>query len=291
MYHYVYLVNKFNLKEDTDEMIRRLKEVSEEFRRDYEIIINETPEDAAAVIPRFKDTEYVITAIGGDGSINRLLNNLVGTRNILSFIPAGTGNDFARACMQNMENGVHPVDLIRVNDRYCINVACFGIDADIANDDTFIHNKYIPRAMRFNAGVLHHFLHHKKGRLLKVSCKGRSEVRHFTTVIAANNQYYGCGYHVSPGSRIDDGMMDVFLARSLKKIKMALLILSMKHAGHMHSPSLKILRLKKMTISAPVPFKANIDGEPLSGRHFVLEVVPKAIRIDFDREFIERVRL
>lgn len=291
MYHYVYMVNRFNLRENSDEMIRRLKKASEEFHRDYEIIVNETPEEAEAVMSRFKDTEYIITAIGGDGSINRLLNALVGTKNILAFIPAGTGNDFVRACMNDMENGIHNIDLIRVNDRYCINVVCFGIDADIANDDTFIHNRLIPRSMRFNAGVLYHFLNHKKGRLLKVKYGDQTTVRHFTTVIAANSQYYGCGYNVSPESRLDDGLMDVFLVRSLKKIKMALLILSMKNAGHLKSPSLKKLQLKKMTISAPLPFRANIDGEPLAGRHFELQVVPGAIRVDFNREFIEQVRI
>ena len=65
MHHYVYLVNRFNLKESTDEMIRRLKEVSDEYGRDYEIIVNETPEEAGAVMSRFQDTEYIITAIGG----------------------------------------------------------------------------------------------------------------------------------------------------------------------------------------------------------------------------------
>ena len=117
MHHYVYLVNRFNLKESTDEMIRRLKEVSDEYGRDYEIIVNETPEEAGAVMSRFRDTEYIITAIGGDGSINRLINDLVGTKNILAFIPAGTGNDFARTCMNDMEDGIHDIDLIRVNDR------------------------------------------------------------------------------------------------------------------------------------------------------------------------------
>lgn len=291
MHHYVYLVNRFNLKESTDEMIRRLKEVSDEYGRDYEIIVNETPEEAGAVMSRFQDTEYIITAIGGDGSINRLLNDLVGTKNILAFIPAGTGNDFARTCMNDMEDGIHDIDLIRVNDRYCVNVVCFGIDADIANDDTFIHNRFIPRKMRFNAGVLYHFLNHKKGRPLRVQYDGRIEKRRFTTIIAANSQYYGCGYNVSPESRLDDGTMEVFLVRNLRRLKIAMLILSMKNAGHLKNPSVKILKTKKISITAATEFKANIDGEPLQGRHFELEMVPRALRIDFNREFIERVRM
>lgn len=289
--HYIYLVNRFNLKNDTDEIISRLKTVSEEMGRDYEIIVNETIKDAEKCAQRFRDTEYVITAIGGDGSMNKLINALIGTGNILSLIPAGTGNDFIRTCMQIMDDGVHEVDLIRVNDRYCINVTCYGIDADIANDNVIIHNRWIPRSMRFNAGVIYHFLKYKKGRRLKIEYDGKTEKRNFTTIIAANCQFYGCGYNVSPESLPNDGMMEVFLVRNLQKIKMALLILSMKNAHHLKNPSIKIVKTNKMIVSSDKPFEANIDGEPFPGKRFEMEVVRAGIRFDFNKKFIERVRL
>lgn len=284
---YIYFVNRFSLLERTDECISRLKQASEHFHRDYEIVLNETIRDAAASIERYKDSENVITAIGGDGSINRLLNDFAGTGNILSFIPAGTGNDFARTCMDHLADGIHDIDLIRVNDRYCINVACFGIDADIANDDTWIHNRLIPRPMRFNAGVVYHFLRHKKGRRLQVECQGHSFDQAFTTIIAANSCYYGGGYHVSPGSVLNDGIMEVYLVDSLGKLRMARTILSIKDGSHLQSPAVRVLRAKKLTISSSVPFRANIDGEPLLSDHFDLELIPGGIRLDYNRRFLQ----
>ena len=200
MLHYVYLINRFQLHNKCDELMEKLREVSEELGRDYEFVISETPEEAQKALAGFRDKDYVITAIGGDGSINHVLNAIVGTKNILSFIPFGTGNDFCRTCVESMENGIHEVDIIRVNDRYCINVACFGIDADMANDDLFIHSKWIPRTMRFNASVVGHFLRYKKGRRLRIECKGKVREGYFATVIAANCRYYGSGYNVSPKS-------------------------------------------------------------------------------------------
>ena len=198
--------------------MEKLREVSEELGRDYEFVISETPEEAQKALAGFRDKDYVITAIGGDGSINHVLNAIVGTKNILSFIPFGTGNDFCRTCVESMENGIHEVDIIRVNDRYCINVACFGIDADMANDDLFIHSKWIPRTMRFNASVVGHFLRYKKGRRLRIECKGKVREGYFATVIAANCRYYGSGYNVSPQSVTDDGMMEIFEVGSLPGI-------------------------------------------------------------------------
>lgn len=287
---YIYVVNRFTFKDRTDEVIRVLKAASEAFHRDCAVVVNETVGDAAAMRERFRDTEYVITAVGGDGSLHQLLNELIGTKNILALVPLGTGNDFYRYCAANMDNGVHEVDLIQVNDRWSINTVCFGIDADIANDDSFIHNRFIPRPLRFHAGVLYHFLTWKKGRRLKVECGEETIEQDFTTVVAANGWYYGSGYKVSPGGRVDDGLMDVYLVDALGKINMARTILSIKNAGHLQNPAVRHLQARRITVSSGQPFKANLDGEPCLHDRFELEMRPAGIRFDFHREFCEYVR-
>ena len=283
---YVYVVNRFNFKEKTDSIINTLKQISKKFNRDYEIIINDTIDDAIRLKDRFKNTNDIITSIGGDGSINLILNDLVNTNNILSFIPYGTGNDLNRVFMQEYDNGIHEIDLARINDRYFINVACFGIDADIANDDRYIHNKWIPESMRYNAGVVHHFLTYK-ARNMKVEYDNNIIEQDFTTVVVANAKYYGGGYKVSPYSLMDDGLLDIYLVDKLNKINMAKIILSMKDAGHLNNPSLKTFKTNKLIISANETFKANIDGEVLEANRFEIETINKAIKVDFNSDFIK----
>lgn len=285
---YIYVVNRFILKDRTQNIIRSLENASEKFNREYEIVINDTVEQAKSISTKYKDTEYIITAIGGDGSINLLLNDIVDTNNILSYIPIGTGNDFYRASIENLENGIHDVDLIRINDRYCINVACFGIDADIANDDNFIHNNLIPEAMRYDAGVVYYFLTYK-GRKLKIEVNDRTIEKDVTTVVVANSNYYGGGYRVAPNSVINDGQMEVYIVDKLNKIKMASIILSMKDAGHLNNPALEVINTDKLIISADKPFKANIDGEALLSDRFEIELVPNRFRIELNKEFIKEV--
>ena len=291
---YIYFVNRFSLRDETDAVITAIKRASEEFHRDYIIEVSGSAEEAVRAMQKYRDTGAVLTAVGGDGSIHHLLNEIAGsvagTNNILSFVPCGTGNDFSRTCMETLEKGIHEIDLIRVNDRYCINTVCFGIDADIANDESFIHNRFIPRSMRFNAGVLYHFLTYGKKRYLTVECGKRKISRHFTTIVAANGRYYGSGYKVSPGSLLNDGRMEVYLIGSVGKVKMARLILSMKNAGHLHNPALQKIEAKKALIRAPRPFYANIDGEPICSDRFELEVIPGGIRLLFDRGFTDRLR-
>ena len=286
---YVYIVNRFNLKEKTDELISRLRTVSEEFNREYEIRVNETVEEALKMKDDYRNTEHIITAIGGDGSVNLVLNDIVGTKNILSFIPYGTGNDFYRTCEETLKDGIHDVDIIRINDRYFINVACFGIDADIANDEHYIHNRFIPKSMRYNAGVVHHFLTYSS-RKMKVEFNDETVDKQFTTVVVANSRYFGNGYRVSPLSYMDDGKMELLLADKLNKASMANVILSMKNAGHLKNPAVRMACADKITISSDIPFKANIDGEPLLADHFEITMVPKGIRLEFNKEFAKRFK-
>ncbi len=278
---YVYLLNRFALQEKTDALIRPLRQASEARGRAYELCISNTPGEWKQAVDRYREEEVVLTAIGGDGSVNLLLNEVMGGRCVLGFIPLGTGNDFDRACRETLPEGISEIDVIRINDRFFLNAACFGIDADIANDDAFIHNRLIPSRLRYHAGVLFHFLTWKKGRPLCVEWEeGRLE-GNFTTVVAANGRYYGGGYKISPLSRTDDGLMDVFLVGRLGKVSMARTILSMKKAGHMQNPAVTIVRTDRLAVSSPEPISANIDGETLTANRFALELIPRGIRLDY----------
>ena len=287
---YIYLVNRFQHGKKTEPIIRKLRRASEHFKRDYAFKVCRSPQEHLSFIQGWKNPELILTTIGGDGSINYLLNALAETGYTLSFIPFGTGNDFFRGCLETLSTGIHEADIVRINDHYFMNNACFGIDADIANDEHFIHNHLIPKPLRFHAGVISHFLTFKKGRELRIECGGEIIEGRFTTVIAANSQYYGGGYRVSPGSRIDDGVMEIYLVDQLSRPRMAKVILSMKKAGHLEDPSLRMIRTDRLTVSSALPFEANIDGEPLLSDRFDLELIPRGIRLDFNKEFIEYFR-
>ena len=283
---YIYLVNEFQHREKTGDIIRRLKKASDISGRKYRIERNQSLEDIRNLRGKYQGQEYVMTTIGGDGSIHHLVNDFADSGNVLACIPYGTGNDFYRACKEIFPDGIYEMDLIRVNDRYCINNACFGIDADIANDGHFIHNRFIPKPLRYHAGVLYHFLTYKKGRHLKIECEGERIEKNFMTVIAANNRYYGGGYKVSPDSRPDDALMEVYLVDRVGRIKMASMILSMKHAGHLKSPALRMMRTGRLKITSKEAFQGNIDGEPILADSFDIELLPARIQVEIDRKFI-----
>ena len=284
---YIYLINKFHLKEKTKPLINRLEDLSKQYNRDYSIEIIETVQDFSKVMDKYENNKDIITAIGGDGSINHVLNSIINTENILSYIPYGTGNDFSRANIETLEDGIHEIDVVRINDKYFINVACFGIDADIANDDRYIRNNLIPKSMRYNAGVIHHFLTYKPKKI-KIEIDDQTFEDQYTTVVVANNRYYGGGYKVSPLSDIKDGKMELIICDKLGKINMAKTILSMKDGGHLNNPHIKLMDATKLTISSDTPLSGNIDGEEICDTKYEIELLPAKLKIETNKSFIQQ---
>ena len=155
---YIFLINSFSLKDKTNLLIDRITEVAVERNLDFAIEVNSKHRFTEEIIDNYKNDENIIICVGGDGTINRTLNAIVHTKNILGYIPYGTGNDFYRTNKELLKNGINDIDLVRINNRYFINVACFGIDADIANNEDIIHSKLIPKSQRYNASIIKNFL-------------------------------------------------------------------------------------------------------------------------------------
>ena len=285
---HVFLLNYFSLKKDTDKMIDIIQEVADEMDLDYRLEVNSPYRSTEKILDSYKDHKDIIICIGGDGTINRTLNGIVGTENVLGFIPYGTGNDFYRTNKELLTDGINKIDLIRINDKYFINVACFGIDADIANEEDIVHSKLIPKSQRYNAGIIKHFMTYKP-RHLKVIVDDETYEQDYTTVALCNARYYGGGYKIGTNALLDDGLVDVYLADQLSKVQMANLILGMKKGKHEKNKALKVLKAKKVFIESREPITCNIDGDKLTSDTFDVEVIPNGISVYYNQKLIDEV--
>ena len=285
---YVFLVNSYSLKEQTDEVIDRINEVATKRELDYVIETNSIDNQTENIIYKYKDDEDIIICIGGDGTINRTLNSIVGTNNILGYIPFGTGNDFYRTNKELLSDGINDIDLIKINNRYFINVACFGIDADIANTEEVVHSKIIPKSQRYNASIAKNFFSYIP-RYMSVEIDNQMHEGRFTTVAVCNARYYGGGYKIGPNALLDDGLLDVYIVDDMSKLKMAKLLLGMKKGKHEKDSLVKVIKTRKVYINTYKDVRCNIDGDILTDRIFDIEVIPKGIKIYYDQELIDDI--
>ena len=285
---YIFILNSFTLKTEVEKIKRRIEEYCTRENMDFIIEINSEEVSTESIVAKYRDQKNILLAVGGDGMVNRVLNGIAGTDNILGIIPLGTGNDFYKSVEKDLKEYYNTCDLIKINDRHFINVACFGIDADVANKKGEVTSKLIPKSQRYNASLLKTFSQYKC-RNLEIEINGESLSGEYTTVAVCNGIYYGNGYKISPTSNPTNGLLDVYVVDKVNKLKMVNLILKMKEGNHLNEKEVHHYQTNKMIIKSPTSFVANIDGEELFDRRFEIEVLKDGIMLYYDKSLIDSI--
>lgn len=285
---YIFVINSFTLKEEINEVIHRIKDFCIRKNMEFEVEINNEDNSTEDIVKKYRKCGYTIVAVGGDGIINRVLNALVGTNNTLGFIPCGTGNDFYRSTLKEIKKETEECDVIKINDRYFINVACFGIDADVANNKGLIKSKMIPKSQRYNVSVINSFLKYEP-RHFVLKMNNEEIEGDFATVAVCNGGYYGSGYNISPNFKLNNGLIDVYAVENDNKFNIMKMILSMKKGKHEKYKKVHKFQTNKLTLISNNEINSNIDGEELASKKFNIEVKGK-IKIYMNKELINFVK-
>ena len=263
---------KKNKSQDT---VQYIKAVMSEKSEPYEIYITKAPMDAAEKVraAAAENEKLRVYACGGDGTLNECLNGAVGRENVsLTHYPCGTGNDFIKifgadanqfSDLHALVSGIeHPIDLIKCNDRYSINVCSVGIDARIGTD---VHRYSALPALGGPTGyVISLIINFIKGineyyeiRTLNENLSGE-----FALVCACNGRYYGGGFNPVPDAMPDDGLIDFLIVHRVSLFKAVRVIL--KYArGHYREMGdiVTHLRGKSLEMVCRKPVVVNVDGE------------------------------
>jgi YegS/Rv2252/BmrU family lipid kinase len=285
---YIFILNSFTLKNDIDKIKKKIEDYCNKENMEYIIEVNSEDLDTEDIVAKYKEQKNILLAVGGDGMVNRVLNGIAGTDNILGIIPLGSGNDFYKSVEKDLKEYYNSCDLIKINNKYFINVACFGIDADVGNNKVKVTSKLIPKSQRYNVALLKTFSQYKC-RQLEIDINGEKLSGEYTTVAVCNGMYYGNGYKISPTSNPTNGLLDIYVVDKVNKIKMAKLILKMKDGNHLNEKEIHHYQTQKISIKSPESFVANVDGEEMFDRKFEMEVIKDGIMLYYDKSLIESI--
>ncbi len=285
---YIFMINRFSLKERLEKFIKGIDTVAKKMKLDYKIEINSETTSTEDILERYKDANNIIYAVGGDGILNRVVNSMYGTKNKIACIPAGTGNDFNRSINDYFVEGDNIVDLIKCNDKYFVNVACFGVDADIANDNSIVHNKFIPRALQYKVGVAKHILLFKPYTFIMKWGK-ESLTTDLSLVTVCNGGYYGGGFHVNLDGMYNDGLIDAYIINATNRRQLLNYLISLLKGKHNDCKYVKHVRTDKFTIITKNEIVGNLDGEELSAKKFEMSVIPKAVTFYHNKKLLDQI--
>ena len=228
-----------------------------------------------------------IVAVGGDGTVYEVVNGLVGGDAVLGVIPSGTGNDFTKtmgipgiledALETVLQGEIASIDCGKINDRYFINVASVGLDAEIVKKTEEI-KKYISGPTAYVAGVFRTLFEYKL-QTVEISIDDWTYNGKITLIAVGNGKYYGGGMKVLPSASVDDGYFTVCLIKPMSKLKMLRLFPTIFNGDHTKQPEVNILKGKRVKVSSKEPMILNADGDIMGTTPVTFEIVENKIAV------------
>lgn len=241
--------------------------------------------------------EYdTVIALGGDGVIHEAVNGLMRIpadhRPTLGIIPAGSGNDYARAlgiptkhelAIERIVAGEnHPVDLGRVNESYFMETLSFGLDAAIAID-TMERRKRTGKsgtALYMESGF-DQIAHHRDAHAWTASFDGEGPVASSSITFAVQiGPYYGGGFRICPDARVDNGHLDICIAHPpLGLLKSGFIFLRAKSGKHTKFKCMEFRTCESLHIEFESMPPAQMDGERIEARTFDVGIERQALSV------------
>jgi len=266
---YLFIVNPVAGNHKAKETIETVKVQLKRYDIDYTIKYTTHKGGATDLLKNLKGLPYdVVVAVGGDGTVNEVINSMVGTDKIIGIIPCGTGNDLAKSlniprdpcdALDILVNGeAVGIDIGRAGHRYFTNVASIGLDAEIAYCANRMKKKLSGTKAYFLAllKVLISF----KSFPIVLEQNGTSVNKDVMLVAVCNGKYYGGGMKIAPDASILDGMLDICLIEKMSKLRLLFLFPTVYKGSHNKFVEVKFYRTDKLIIKSP-NLLLNLDGE------------------------------
>ncbi|MGC8506402.1 MAG: diacylglycerol/lipid kinase family protein [Thermoplasmata archaeon] len=240
---------------------------------------------ASSLAAEFIRSSDALFVAGGDGTLNDAIQSIPAAKGIpILVIPTGTGSDFARSLgifsLKDSISAFRKGKIITVDtalmrsgneQRLFVNVAEIGFGASVmerVNNSASGRNVFIRSILRELSGL--------KSYSIEITCD--DVTRDFSTseIVIANAHYFGRGMHASPGSLMDDGLLDVHLIRKIGRIALLMNLGSLKSGKYVKKRMVENFSCRRISVTgdrAPV----EIDGEVVGFTPVTIQVIPKSL--------------
>jgi YegS/Rv2252/BmrU family lipid kinase len=234
-----------------------------------------------------QDVDRVI-ACGGDGLVQEVADALAGSGSglALAIVPAGRGNDMARALAVplNLAEAAHlattgtvrRVDLGLANGRHFCTVAAAGIDAEVSRRAR-VSSLPLPGPTAYVVHVLRALPSCATGFDARLMIDGRRLDERLLLAACANSRSYGGGFRIAPGARIDDGRLELCLIRSTSLLRAALLAPRVFAGTHRGLREVSLVACEEFRLETAPPLRIEADGEPIAASPCVYRVARGAL--------------
>lgn len=269
-------------------------------------------------MPALANEADAILLFGGDGTIHRHLAPLVRLGLPVLIVPAGSGNDFARALQlrrvrdsllvwHNFLEGagnIRAVDLgtitpldateqpestrnLQPGTRYFACVAGVGLDGEVAH-----RANELPRWLRGHGGYALSVIP-TIFRFAPVPMKIQKPAENAAddapwatlsdqpTILAAfaNTPVYGGGMKIAPRAKIDDGLLDICIVGGVDPFKLFCMFPTVYFGRHLSIREVSYFNAPRIRVTTEHPLDVYADGEYVCPTPVEIGIQPSALKL------------
>jgi diacylglycerol kinase (ATP) len=259
-------------------------------------------------MPAAADRADIILLFGGDGTIHRHLSQLVKLGLPVLVVPAGSGNDFARALGLRRvrdslaawrrfcggQGNVRTIDLGVITppeaageplgtQHYFCSVAGVGLDGEVAR-----RANELPRWLRGHGGyalslapTIFRFVPFPMKILTRDEARGWAIQSDQPTMLAAvaNTSTYGGGMKIAPHAQMNDGQLDVCVIGGVNPLKLARMFPTVYFGRHLSIREVEYFQAERLRVETGAPLDVYADGEYVCRTPVEVTVQPRALKV------------
>jgi YegS/Rv2252/BmrU family lipid kinase len=257
-----------------------------------------------------KDGFRKIIAVGGDGTLNEVLNGVFAseacpsTDVTLALIPVGTGNDWGRmfgipsdyekaaGIIAEGKKMLHDTGIVsyqngdKIQERYFINIAGLGFESVVVKRTNYQKDRGHGGKAIYFYNLLMSLLSYKNTQAEIIIDGVRKNSRVFS-INVGNGRYCGGGMRQTPDALPDDGLLDVTVINGIGKIEIIRNLNILYDGTILSHPKIDGYKCRNLKVSSDSMLWVEADGESLGHTPAEFSIIPASINIIFGTRIIQ----
>ena len=217
-----------------------------------------------------------ISILGGDGTINSVINAIGEANYRIHIIPCGTGNDLlARLAPQKnvfdqfntvlQPSGIK-VDVFNCNNERFIVSFGIGFDGAVCQKVEQFRTKRIPKRLAYWYAIIKIISGYKE-----IEIEVEKEKKEIFLLSLANNDRFGGGFLIAPNASLDDGLLELVIVKKINRLARWINLLKLKNGKHLGLSIVEYKRVKKYAIYCDMEVPSHVDGELMYQKNYVIQ--------------------
>ncbi len=220
-----------------------------------------------------KDDYDIVVAVGGDGTVNEVVNGIMAnkTKPRLAVYPAGTVNDFAGylkmpRTVKEFTNIIINEKTMKIDvglggDRYFLNVAAAGLLTDVAYRVSTEAKTVLGKFAYYLEGLRELPKQIFKPINITLKVNDTEEEREILFFLVANTPSVGGFKNIAPEADINDGKFDLLIVEKGQFIDVARIFFMALSGNHTNHPNLQYIQVDAFSVYCEDNIYVDLDGE------------------------------